>query len=60
MSTQNPAQYSIPVEYLKQLTGLGLWYSRPMPCFGGGVWILKPVDAGAIAFLAIRLPVWRG
>ncbi|MBS1955285.1 MAG: hypothetical protein JST89_13955 [Cyanobacteria bacterium SZAS-4] len=46
MSAQNPAQYSSPVEYLKQLIGLGLWYSRPMPCFGGGVWILKPVEAG--------------
>ncbi|MBS1954922.1 MAG: hypothetical protein JST89_12090 [Cyanobacteria bacterium SZAS-4] len=33
---------TIPAEYLKKLTECGLWHSKPMGCFGGGVWIVKP------------------
>lgn len=46
MSADNLEEYSIPQKYLKQLSELGLWYSPPMKCFGGGVWINKPVVAG--------------
>lgn len=32
----------IPRAYLNQLLDLGLWFSPPIPCFNGGVWIAKP------------------
>ncbi len=38
MSTES----TIPKEYLKKLIECGLWHSKPMGCFGGGVWIVKP------------------
>ncbi|MFN8551466.1 MAG: hypothetical protein U0103_08270 [Candidatus Obscuribacterales bacterium] len=34
--------FAIPAMYLQQLLDMGLWYSPPIQCFGGGAWIYKP------------------